>query len=128
MKKKRAAIIILVAVIGFLGGVSAMALLLRPVHIDVEPIDIGQVKDGEYIGVHQNKILFAVVRVRVEGERIVDAQVLSHKDSYMAQAEQIMADIVAHQSLEVDTVSGATLTCDTVKKATQNALLQGVFE
>lgn len=128
MKKKRVFIIMLVAVMGALGGMGAMAMLLRPEKIDVEPIDIGQVEDGDYIGVHQNKILFAVVRVCVDAGAIAHAQVLFHKDSYMTQAEQIMADIVARQSLEVDTISGATLTCDTVRKATQNALLQGVIE
>lgn len=128
MRKKRICIIMLVAVIGALCGMGAVAMLLRPIRIDVEPIDLTRVKDGEYIGVHQNKILFAVVRVCVDEGNIVEANVLFHKDSYMAQAEQVAADIVARQSLEVDTISGATLTCDTVKKAAQNALLQGVME
>jgi len=42
------------------------------------------------------------------------------------QAEMIAHDVLGSQSLAVDAVSGATLTSDTVKKAIEDALLQGI--
>ena len=62
----------------------------------------------------------------VKGHRIAGVEVLDHKKSYMDEAERIAGRVVAEQTLAVDTVSGATLTSDTVKKAVENALLQGI--
>ena len=72
------------------------------------------------------KILFAVVRVEVSGHEIRGIEILEHKESYLPQAKMIADDVLTEQSLEVDAVSGATLTSDTVKKAIEDALLQGI--
>lgn len=78
-----------------------LALLLRPQTLELGAVDLNTVTDGEYIGVCQNKILIAVV---------------------MEQAETIARKVCAEQTLEVDAVSGATLTSETVLKAIENAL------
>ena len=70
----------------------------------------------------QNKILFAVVRVKIQDHKITDVEVIEHKESYMEQARQIAERVCDEQSLNVDAISGATLTSDTVKKAIENAL------
>ena len=85
-------------------------------------MDLSTVADGEYIGVCQNKILIAVVKVRVQNHEIMDIEVLEHKASYMGQAERIAGEVCAGQTLEVDAISGATFTSDTVLKAIENAL------
>lgn len=46
----------------------------------------------------------------------------------MPQAEAIANDVLDAQSLEVDAISGATLTSDTVLKAIEDALRQGISE
>ena len=43
----------------------------------------------------------------------------------MEQAEQIAGAVCSEQSLEVDAISGATLTSNTVLKAIENALVDG---
>ena len=85
-------------------------------------VDLDTVADGAYIGVCQNKILFAVVKVEVQNHQITSIEIVEHKDAYMEQAEQIAGAVCSEQSLEVDAVSGATLTSDTVLKAIENAL------
>ena len=85
-------------------------------------MDLNTVTDGEYIGVCQNKILIAVVKVCVKNHEIADIEILGHKASYMEQAETIARKVCAGQTLEVDAVSGATLTSETVMKAIENAL------
>lgn len=99
-----------------------MAFLLRPKPLQISTVDLSAVEDGSYIGVCQNKILFAVVQVEIQNHEITGIEVIEHKASYMAQAEQIAGSVCSEQSLEVDAVTGATLTSDTVLKAIENAL------
>ena len=103
-------------------GFIFVAFLLRPQPLHIGTVDLGTVADGSYIGVCQNKILFAVVQVEIENHEITSIEVIEHKASYMAQAEQIAGAVCSEQSLEVDAVTGATLTSDTVLKAIENAL------
>lgn len=97
------------------------AFLLRP-----EPLQVGSAEPGcdcrrEYIGVCQNKILFAVVQVEIQDREIVNIEVIEHKTAYMAQAKQI-AEGSDEQSLKVDAISGATLTSDTVLKGNRKRI------
>ncbi len=110
------------AVMILLTGFLIVALLLRPQTLEIETIDLNTVADGEYIGICQNKILFVVVKVEVKDHEITGIEVLEHKASYMGQAKQIADDVLSEQSLDVDAISGATLTSDTVMKAIENAL------
>lgn len=99
-----------------------MALLLRPQPLHIGSVDLDAAADGSYIGVCQNKLLFAVVKVEVQDHKITGIEVVERKDAYMEQAEQIARAVCSEQSLEVDAVSGATLTSDTILKAIENAL------
>ena len=51
-------------------GFILTAFLLRPRPLDIGTIELKTIADGEYIGVCQNKILFAVVKVRVQDHEI----------------------------------------------------------
>ena len=99
-----------------------VAVFLRPKPLDIGTVDLSTISDGSYIGVCQNKILFAIVKVEVRGHEITGIEVLEHKASYLAQAEKIAGAVCSKQSLEVDAITGATLTSDTVLKAIENAL------
>lgn len=104
---------------------AAIALVLRPKTLDIGMVDLSNVADGAYIGICQNKILLAVVKVEVQNHQMTDIEILAHKESYRKQAEMIADAVLSGQSLKVDAVSGATLTSDTVLKAIENALSQG---
>lgn len=109
-------------VITLFSGFVIVAFVLRPQKLEIGAVDLDTVLDGEYVGVCQNKILFAVVKVKVQNHEISDVEVIEHKASYMKQAEQIAENVCDKQSLDVDAISGATLTSDTVLKAIENAL------
>jgi len=109
-------------VITLFSGFVIVAFVLRPQKLEIGAVDLDTVSDGEYVGVCQNKILFAVVKVKVQNHEISDVEVIEHKASYMKQAEQIAENVCDKQSLDVDAISGATLTSDTVLKAIENAL------
>ncbi len=124
MKSKMKKILPYVAtiVITFFIGSVIVAFVLRPQKLEIGAVDLDTVSDGEYVGVCQNKILFAVVKVKVQDHEISDVEVIEHKASYMEQAEQIAENVCDKQSLDVDAISGATLTSGTVLKAIENAL------
>ena len=103
-------------------GFILVAFLLRPQALDIGTVDLNTIADGEYIGVCQNKILFAVVKVEIQDHKIIGIEIVEHKASYMEQANQIAGAVCSEQSLEVDAISGATFTSDTVLKAIENAL------
>lgn len=113
---------LIAAAVAFCAAILLVALLLRPQSLVIGTADLSTVADGEYIGVCQNKILFAVVKVEIKDHEITGIEVIAHKPSYMKQAEQIAGAVCAAQSLEVDAISGATLTSDTVLKAIENIL------
>lgn len=119
--KKTLPYVFTVAITLFIGFV-IVAFVLRPQKLDIGAVDLDTVSDGEYVGVCQNKILFAVVKVKVQNHKIIDVEVIEHKASYMEQAKQIAENVCGEQALDVDAISGATLTSNTVLKAIENAL------
>ena len=127
MKEKARKVIpyLITAAMAFCAAIILAALLLRPRPLAIGTADLNTIADGEYIGVCQNKILFAVVEVEIQDHEITSIEIIAHKPSYMKQAEQIAGAVCAAQLLEVDTISGATLTSDTVLKAIENALEGG---
>lgn len=122
MKSKRLLPYIATALIAAFITFAAIATILRPKPLNIGTVDLTTVSDGEYIGVCQNKLLFAVVKVEVQSHKIKNIKVLWHKASYMKKAQQIADNVTSAQSLNVDAVTGATLTSDTVLKAIENAL------
>lgn len=121
-KWKKAVPYLLTIVVTICVCFAVVAVVLRPQTLSIGTVDLNAVADGEYIGVCQNKILFAVVKVEVQDHKITDIEVVEHKASYMEQAEQIAGAVSSAQSLDVDAITGATLTSDTVLKAIENAL------
>ncbi len=121
-KWKKAVSYLLTIVVTICVCFAVVAVVLRPQTLNIGTVDLNTVADGEYIGVCQNKILFAVVKVEVQDHKITDIEVVEHKASYMEQAEQIAGAVSSAQSLDVDAITGATLTSDTVLKAIGNAL------
>lgn len=128
LRQRKKGYILLTIVITSLLNFLFVAYILRPSKLDVKAIDVPAIKDGTYIGICQNKILFAVVQVEINNHKIMNIHVLAHKDSYMKQAEWIAEKVCAQQSLDVDAISGATLTSHTVLKAIEQALEKGQHE
>ncbi len=125
MNKRMVLTVTATAVLSVLVSVFVIATLLRPTKLESGPVDLSTVADGEYIGFCQNKILFGVVCVSVKDHLMTNIEVLAHKESYMNFANQTAKCVLASQSLQVDSISGATFTSDTIKKAVENALTQG---
>jgi uncharacterized protein with FMN-binding domain len=99
-------------------------------HMEVRDMVIGQInldaiKDGSYRGEFSYASFTYIVDVTVSGNFITDIEVIQNRESsYAKMAEDVMINVIQAQSLQVDTVSGATTTSKALLKAVENALLQ----
>ncbi len=94
--------------------------------VPVEPIDIGSIPDGDYVGTADGFMADIEVRVTVEGGRITGVVVTRHEDtpSIAGPAFETLIDrILSDQSPDVDGVSGATVSSSGLIDAVRNALL-----
>jgi len=94
--------------------------------IEIENIDLQQVSDGEYEGEYDAAIVKARVKVIVKNHRIVDIELLQHENGRGKPAEVIPAQVVAAQSLQVDTISKATHSSKVILEAIEQALRKGL--
>ena len=80
--------------------------------------------DGIYRGENnQPPIPLVILDVTVQNERLVKIDIVEHYHSPIGkQAEKIIPEIIKHQSLDVDVVSGATASSKSILKAVENAL------
>lgn len=83
------------------------------------------IPDGTYTGSCDVDFVAAEVAVTVKDGVIADVRLISHKNDRGAAAEVITSKIVEEQKVDVDAVSGATNSSKVIKKAVENALIQG---
>jgi uncharacterized protein with FMN-binding domain len=87
--------------------------------------DLNNIENGIYHGVYSlpNAPLSAVVDVTVQNHFLTAIKLIEHNCSPIGKkAESIIDRIISRQSLDVDAVSGATLSSKTILKAVENAL------
>lgn len=91
-------------------------------HIEVGEVDLASIEDGSYRGECSAGPVKAVVTVQVEGNRIVSIGIEEHQHGLGKKAEKIVDEIISRQSLNVDAISGATLSSNVIRKAVEVAL------
>ena len=108
-----------------IGGKYAMDLMYYKdtmAKVEIDNVDLSDVKDGTYVGSYDARIISATVSVTVKDGKMTEIKLLEHKYDRGGSAEAIVDDILKEQSLDVDVVSGATNSSKTIKKAVENAL------
>lgn len=100
--------------------------LPKPLAAQDAAYDLNQLADGTYTGRCDNGIVQVEVEVEVQDHAITDVRILRHQNGLGASAEAITQDVVRRQSLEVDAVAGATMSSQTILKAIENALAEGM--
>lgn len=86
--------------------------------------------DGTYEGSADGRNGAITVSVTIFEGQLSDLQIIEHDENlnYFSRAEEIINTIFASQSLEVDTVTGATISSTGIKNAVYNALQPAVLE
>jgi uncharacterized protein with FMN-binding domain len=85
--------------------------------------DISGKPDGIYRGESSNSWVTVALDVSLQDKQLVKIDIVKNTSSSIGkQAEKIIPQIIKHQSLDVDVVSGATGSSKTILKAVENAL------
>ena len=89
-------------------------------------IDANNLKDGTYEGSGTGFSSTITVRVTISGGKIVAIDIVSSGDdaAYFSRATGVISSVIAQQSTNVDTVSGATYSSKGILMAIRNALVK----
>jgi uncharacterized protein with FMN-binding domain len=130
MKRKHIIVllVVLVAAAGIFIGVRSMltqseASFESLKNEGIAEVDLAAIDDGTYTGSYSAFPVTAEVSVTVKDHVITGIELLKHDNGQGAPAEVIPGKVVEAQSLQVDTVSGATHSSLVILKAIENALV-----
>lgn len=91
-------------------------------NLNLDNINLSQIKDGKYIGSCNVGYIYAKVSVVVQNNKIITINLIEHRTEKGKPAEKITNDVILNQTTKVDTVSGATNSSKVILKAIENAL------
>ena len=94
--------------------------------IDETPVDISKVADGTYEGESLTELVKVSVRVTVDKGQITDIEILRHECGKGKPAESMTGLMITQNDVEVDAVSGATVSSEVIKDAIRVALRKGL--
>lgn len=94
--------------------------------ISVSNVDLSKIPDGSYTGSYDAIMIAAKVRVNIHNHQISGIDLIYHKNERGKKAEAVINEVKAAQSLQVDTITGATNSSKVILKAVQNALTCGL--
>ncbi len=90
--------------------------------IDKTPVDISKVEDGVYDGNSETSLVKVSVRVTVCDGAISNIELIRHECGKGGIANGIVDTILERNDVEVDAVSGATVSSEVIKDAVRQAL------
>lgn len=91
--------------------------------VRIEDVDLSAVHDGTYEGKHNVFPISVKVEVTVKGNKIIGINLIKHFNGQGSAAEAIPEKVVKSQSLQIDAVSGATLSSKVILLAIRDALM-----
>lgn len=87
--------------------------------------DLNAIQSGTYYGESGNKWVSAAVEIVMEDQKIKSLKLVKHETGLGKKAESIIDSVMLKQSLDVDVISGATISSKTILKSIENALNTG---
>ena len=87
-------------------------------------VSTDNLKDGEYEGAATGYGGPLAVRITIKGGKLTDIKVVSHTETpeYFSRASAVIGKILNSGNVNVDSVSGATISSNAIKKAVADAL------
>lgn len=113
-------IVLAVACLIFLGTNIYAKNMLK--NVSIAKVNPRELPDGTYPGEATLKPVIAKVNVTIADGKISGVQITEHQTGLGKKAEAIAAEIIDKQSLQVDAISGATMSSQAILKACENAL------
>lgn len=122
--KKTAIVLMVIIIIAFPAFKLASVKIVSDAEaLSIEKIDFSQIKDGQYTGSYDIIPVKVSVKATIQNGKITQIDLLEHFNGRGTPAEQIVDLIIEKQSLQVDSISGATVSSMAIKKAVENSLL-----
>lgn len=123
MKKwKKIAIVLLAFFLLLIVFVIVVVSNMKPETFTVSSVDFNSVQDGIYTGRADNGLVKATVSVEVQNGKILNISILEHDNLLGKAGEKVVDEIIGQQSLDVDAITSATYSSNTILKAVENAL------
>ncbi|WP_026477824.1 FMN-binding protein [Alkaliphilus transvaalensis] len=93
--------------------------------LQINLVDLGldEVIDGSYEGEYAIRMVTAKVKVIVDNHKIVDIELLAHDHSKGHEGSDIINRVISNQSLDVDVVTGSTISSKAILKSIEVALV-----
>ena len=126
MKKKILIILLCTILFALIGASLYLKTLVNDVNsITVSNLNMANITDGIYVGKYSITPVYVEVEVTVTEHKITNIKIIEHENGLGGKVEKIVDDVISRQSLEVDAVSGATVSSKCIIKAIENALQSG---
>lgn len=90
--------------------------------IQIQDVDLSAIPDGTYEGKHDVFPISVQVEVTVKGNKITEINLIKHVNGQGSAAEAIPEKVIKSQSLQIDAISGATLSSKVILLAIEDAL------
>lgn len=88
----------------------------------ISDVTLNKISDGTYEGSYACFPISVILDVSVKDHMITAITIVKHVNGQGKPAEAILDKVILTQSLQVDTVTGATYSSKVILKAIQNAL------
>lgn len=117
-----------ILVIGVAGFIFASVGLSDIKNMVINEVDLSKVPDGVYTGKFQRARWNYAVEITIKNHEIIEIKNIDDKTDKgsMKLINSAIEAILAKQSLEIDTISGATVNTKAFQKAVENALTEGI--
>jgi uncharacterized protein with FMN-binding domain len=131
--KKRYIVIVIVLLV-FLSGFIAVKVILGRTEAslknlaasEIADVDLTSAKDGDYPGSCSVFPVSVEVKVTIKSHAITEIDLLKHDNGQGKGAEIIPEKVIEAQSLQVNSITGATYSSKVILKAIQDALKKAV--
>jgi uncharacterized protein with FMN-binding domain len=100
----------------------ARSAFRQAVKQQLKTLELKNIKDGIYTGEYTFKLTSAKVEVTIKENRITDIKLVDHKHSNGHSGADIIEAVISSQSLEVDTITGSTISSKAILKAIEEAV------
>lgn len=129
MKQNRKKLMIVLCtflLIVFSGTVFLSSYLNDIRKINISSPDLSSLGDGDYHGEYTLTPVNVEVMVSIVNNQFSNIEILKHFNGLGKQAEAVIPHILNQQNLDVDSVSGATVSSKCILKAIEDALTKGI--
>lgn len=89
--------------------------------LTIGEIELSAIEDGIYTGIADGDVISVEVEVEVKEHQVKSIELVKHVNGQGDGASVITEDIIEAQSIQIDNVSGATLSSKVIRKAVENA-------